>query len=299
MNEYVIYRNRQTGEMISEPLILPQVQYALARSRVAMFVCDRLLNTYSFCWLMGKWMDRVGSQKKIRAFVQKCDIDLDEVELPLDQYENLNAFFSRKLKAGARAFVTDPRVFCSPADGKVLVYPKLDRQTELPIKGSHVDIAHLMASRESAMPYCEGAALVIRLAPADYHRYHFSVEGIATDSTEISGRYYLVNPLALHVKPDLFAHNKRAVTYLETECFGRVMIMEVAGWAVGRIVQTFQPGVVGRGQEKGYFQFGGSTVVLLFEPGRIVFDEDLIRDTQAGIEVQVHTGSRLGVRAAS
>jgi phosphatidylserine decarboxylase len=244
-------------------------------------------------------MDLSGSRKKIRAFIKKYDIDLDEIELPLNQYKNLNAFFSRKLKPDARPFIADPHPFCSPADGKVLAYPKLDAQTRLPVKGSHVDIIDLLSSRESAIPYRDGAALVIRLAPSDYHRYHFPVAGIATASAQISGRYYLVNPIALDVKPDLFAHNKREITHLETEHFGRIMIMEVAGWGVGRIVQTYQPGSVKRGQEKGYFQFGGSTLVLLFEPGRIIFDDDLIRDTQSGIEVQVHTGSQLGVQTVS
>ena len=299
MTEQITYRNRKTGEMISEPLILPRVQYAVARSRIAIFFYNILLNTYPFCWLLGISMDLAGSRKKIRAFIKKYDINLNEIELPLHQYKNLNAFFSRKLKPDARPFIADPRIFCSPADGKVLAYPKLNAQTRLSIKGSHVDIAHLLSSKESALPYRNGAALVIRLAPADYHRYHFPVAGIATSSAKISGRYYLVNPIALDVKPDLFAHNKREVTYLETEHFGRIMIMEVAGWGVGRIVQTYQPGTVERGQEKGYFQFGGSTLVLLFEPGRIIFDNDLTRDTRAGIEVQVLTGSQLGVQAIS
>ena len=299
MTEQITYRNRKTDEMISEPLILPRVQYAVARSRIAIFIYNILLNTYPFCWLLGISMDLSRSRKKIRAFVQKYDINLDEIELPLDQYKNLNAFFSRKLKPDARPFIAAPRIFCSPADGKVLAYPKLNAQTRLPVKGSHVDIAHLLSSKKSAIPYRNGAALVIRLAPADYHRYHFPVAGIATASAEIPGRYYLVNPIALDVKPDLFAHNKREITYLETEHFGRIMIMEVAGWGVGRIVQTYHPGTVERGQEKGYFQIGGSTLVLLFEPGRIIFDDDLIRDTQAGIEVQVLTGSQLGVQAVS
>lgn len=297
MTEQVIYRDRKTGEMIAEPLILPRVQYALARSRVAMWIGDMLLNTYAFCWLMGKGMDWAGSRKNIRSFARKYGIDLDEVALPIDRYKNLNAFFARALKPGARPFATDPQVFCSPADGKVLAYPKLCERTRLPVKGAHVDIARLMASQTSATPYRNGAALAIRLAPADYHRFHFPVDGIATASTEISGRYYLVNPILLAAKPDLFAHNKRAITHLETARFGRVMIMEIAGWAVGRIVQTYRAGRVARGAEKGYFQFGGSTLVLLFEPGRIVFDEDLIRDTRAGIEVQVLAGSQIGVSA--
>ena len=297
MAPQVTYRDRQTGKMHSEPLYLPKVQYAIARSRIAMLFYNLLFNTFVACWLLGRWTDWAGSRKKIQKFVQEYTIDLDEVELPLDAYENLNAFFCRKLKKEARPFVTASDVFCSPVDGKVLVYGALDDQTRLPVKGAYVDIVALMASEEFARPYFGGAAMVIRLAPSDYHRYHFPVDGKATEAQEISGGYYLVNPIALDVKPDLFAHNKRMVTYLDTECFGRVMMMEVAGWAVGRMEQTYQPGLVTRGQEKGYFKFGGSTVVLLFEPGRIVFDNDLVSDTQAGIEVQVQTGTQLGMQA--
>ena len=108
MTKQITYRNRKTDEMISEPLILPRIQYAVARSRVAIFIYNIFLNTYPFCWLLGKWMDLSGSRKKIRAFVQKYDINLDEIELPLDQYKNLNAFFSRKLKPDARPFISRP-----------------------------------------------------------------------------------------------------------------------------------------------------------------------------------------------
>jgi phosphatidylserine decarboxylase len=297
MAKEIIYRDRRSGEMLSESLVLPKIQTRILGSRMGIFVGNMLLNTHFFCWMLGKWLDRAGSRKTIQKFIEKYDLNLDEVEHPVDAYPNLNAFFSRRLKAGARPFVDDEKVFCSPADGKVMVFPELDAATRMPVKGAYVDIVALMASEEAARSYRGGAAIVIRLAPYDYHRYHFPVEGMSTSTEEILGRYYLVNPIALEVMPDLFAHNKRMVTYLETEHFGRVMMMEVAGFAVGRIVQTFESGPVLRGQEKGYFQFGGSTLVLLFEPGRIVFDDDLVTDSKVGVEVQVQTGTQLGVEA--
>ena len=297
MAKEVMYRDRRSGQMLSEPLILHRTQVAVLGSRIGFFIGDMLLNTQFFSRLVGKWLDRAGSRKSVEKLIKKYDLNLDEIEHPVEAYPDFNAFFSRRLKTGMRPFVDDEKVFCSPAVGKVMVFPKLDAETRIPVKGAYVDIVALMASEESARPYWGGGAMVIRLAPYDYHRYHFPVEGISTLAEEILGRYYLVNPIALEVKPDLLAHNKRMVTYIETEHFGRVMIMEVAGFAIGRIVQTFEPGSVLRGQEKGYFQYGGSTLVLLFEPGQIIFDDDLVADSRAGVEVQVQTGTQLGVRA--
>lgn len=293
----IIYRNRQTDDMISEKMMAPKLQGLMAGSRLVWRLFDFFMNRSWCCWLYGKWQDRSASRKNIGLFVATHHIDVDEIELPLSQYTNFNAFFSRRLKSDARPFNLDPKVFCAPADGKVFVYAQLHERTLLPIKNAYVNIAELLASDFCAEPYHGGSALVVRLAPYDYHRFHFAESGMAEQAQEIDGRYYPVNPPALVHKPDLFAHNKRTITYLNTEQFGRIAYMEVAGYAVGRIVQCYESGGVIRGQEKGYFQFGGSTLVLLFEPGVILFDEDLIRDTKAGVEVQVQTGTQIGVEA--
>jgi len=288
------YHDRLTGKLIHERISNPKVQYWVARSKIVRNTLNALFNRQWYCHLYGKWVDRSASQKDVSKFATRFQIDLTEVEKPIQQYPTLNAFFSRKLKPGARPFVEDPSIFCSPADGKILVYPQLDERTQLPIKGSYVDISTLLASESEARSFHGGAACIVRLAPYDYHRFHFPVEGQAGPPKNIDGRYYLVNPLALSIKPDLFAHNKRAVTYIETEKFGRFAYIDVAGFAVGRIIQTHSPGPVRRGQEKGYFQFGGSTLVLLFEPDKIIFDQDLVQHTQAQIEVQVQTGTQIG-----
>lgn len=290
------YRDRKTNHMISEVLILPRLQILMMRSRLVRLFFNVLLNTRFFCWFVGKWQDRSASRQNIKTFVKKNRIDIDEIEFPLSQYENFNAFFSRRLKTGRRPFHPDLDVFCAPSDGKVLVYPQLQERTRLPIKGAYVDIVSLLVSETRAYPYHGGSALVVRLAPYDYHRFHFPVSGHAPRAETIAGYYDRVNPLALRFRPDLFAHNKRAVTFFETEQFGCVAYVEVAGFAVGRLIQTYEPGPVKRGQEKGYFQFGGSTLVLLFEPDVILFDEDLVQDTQQDIETQVQAGTRLGIR---
>jgi phosphatidylserine decarboxylase len=293
----VPYRNRQTGEILEDILILPGVQRWLSRYKLGRCLFDMLLNNTRFCEWFGKYQDLAASRKNIRKFVDRFQINLDELERPLDQYETFNAFFSRRLKPDVRPFVSDPNSFCSPADGKVLVYPHLDGASRMPIKGASVGLAGLLDSEAAAQPYSGGAALVVRLAPHDYHRFHFPVSGEAGPARSISGKYNLVNPIGLSVRPDLFCRNKRTATDLVSPVFGRMACLEIAGLAVGRIVQTYTPGPVVRSQEKGYFQYGGSTLVLLFEPNTIVFDSDLIQDSKTDLEVHVRTGEQIGRRA--
>lgn len=293
----VSYRNRETDEIVTEPLLYEAAQRWIYGRSAGLRVFDGVLNNRTFCRLYGGWQDLSWSRRKIPEFVDRYGIDIEEVELPPDHYRSFNAFFTRRLKPGARPFVPEPEVFCAPADGKVLVYSHLKEGTRIPVKGASVALASLLDSESAARPYHGGSALVIRLAPCDYHRFHFPDAGEAGPARTIPGKYYVVNPVGLAGVPDAFCRNKRAVTAFDSAHFGRIAYVEIGGFAVGSIVQTHTPGQVDRGREKGYFQYGGSTLVLLFEPGAIVFDEDLVRDSAEVLEVHVKTGSRIGKRA--
>jgi len=294
----VRYRDRRSGEIRVEKVPAEAVlrwfyEKPLGRLCCRLFFGNRLLS-----YLYGHRQNRSSSRSAIRPFVERFQIDLDEVEFPLDQYPTFNAFFARHLKPGARPFDADPAAFCSPADGKILVFPELTSGVEFPVKGASVTPSALLASAEAARSYDNGSALIVRLAPPDYHRFHFPDAGHANPARAIRGRFHSVNPIALHQVPDLFSLNQRAVAEIDTENFGRIAILEIGAFAVASIVQTYTPGPVQRGQEKGYFQFGGSTLVLLFEPGQVTFDPDLVRDSAAGLEVQVRTGARIGQKSA-
>ena len=297
--DQVTYKDRATGQVIAEPLLHDGYQRWIMTSGVGRALFNWILNNRLFCGIYGKLQDTKRSRGKILEFVSQYDIDPREAELELDEYETFNAFFTRRLKAGTRPFDPDPEAFCCPADGKVLVYPKLEADTRLPMKGCSISVSSLLASEADPEPYVDGAALVVRLAPYDYHRFHFPDGGVAEPAQEIRGRYHIVNPLGLATVPDAFIRNRRSVTALNSEHFGQVSYVEVAGFAVGTIVQTYAPGEVTRGQEKGYFRFGGSTLVMIFEAGRIRFDEDLVKDSDAGMEVQVRAGSRVGKKGGT
>jgi phosphatidylserine decarboxylase len=295
--DVVRYRNRQSGELIVERAPGLGLLHWLYCTRPG-GLCLRLLVRYQlFSDLYGWWQKRSFTRRNIRAFVERYGIDLAELELPLERYSNFNNFFTRRLKSEARPFATAPEVFCSPADGKVLVYPHLAKGALLPIKGGVISINALLGQITDLESYLGGAALVVRLAPYDYHRFHFTDDGEVTETRSLAGYYHSVNPLALEKMPEIFCLNKRSICQLHSPNFGRMTIVEVGALNVSSIVQTHAIGPVTRGQEKGYFQFGGSTVILLFGAASVVFDADLIADSATGLEVHVRTGERLGCHA--
>jgi phosphatidylserine decarboxylase len=289
------YRDRRSGRTITEPLSYAFFQRVFHSSFV-LRLFHLLLNNSFFCRLYGWMQARPGSGRKIFRFVRTYGINVEEIEFPLDRYRSFNAFFTRRLKPDARPFDLAPDTFSCPADGKVLAYQQLVDGARIPVKGASVPLQLLLDSEEEARPYLDGSALVVRLAPYDYHRFHFPDSGKTGPARVVAGRYFIVNPLGLARVPGVFWRNKRAITEFTSRQFGRIAYLEIGGFAVGSIVQTYRPGSVDRGQEKGYFQFGGSTLVLLFEPGMIAFDDDLVEDSRRGIEVHVRAGSGIGRR---
>lgn len=291
------HRDRRTGAIVEEPIFAESTLRWFYEHPLGRAVFDTVINRKWFCDLYGRRMDHPRSRARIAPFVAGFGIDLGEAERPLEAYTSFNDFFYRTLKPGARPYPSEPQVLGSPGDGKLLVYPRLELDTRLPIKGTACSPAALLASEAEAAAYAGGAAFVLRLAPPDYHRFHFVDDGLAEPTREVPGRYDSVNPIALARVPDLFCRNKRAVTPIETAHFGRMAYVEVGAITIGTIIQTFTPGQVARGQEKGYFRYGGSTIVVLFGPGRVAFDEDLVADAANGLEVRVRAGEPIG-RAA-
>lgn len=290
------YRDRLSGRIVTEKVLSEGALRWLYERPLGRVLFSLFLNNSVVSNVYGQWQNSPFSRPRIARFIQFFQLNLSEVELPVEQYRNFNAFFSRKLKPGARPFATDPNAACSPADGKILVYPTFDRRTWIPVKGNAVTIRSLLGSEDLAARFEGGSAVVIRLAPYDYHRFHFPDDGEAPGARLIRGEYHSVNPIALETVSDIFVRNKRAVTHFASAHFGLIAYVEVGAFAVSSIVQTYRPGAVARGQEKGFFQFGGSTLVLLYQPDAVVFDADLLRDSAAGLEVHVQTGSAIGRR---
>ena len=241
--------------------------------------------------IYGNIMDRTSSAKKINPFIEDFGIDMSVAQKK--EFNTFNDFFTRKLKEDARPVDTCSTFVVAPADGKILAYADVSN-TDFIIKGYRFDISSYLDNPELAQKYHDGALIIIRLAPADYHRFHFPISGNISSNKKVDGDYYSVNPFALRKKAEIFCLNKREYTILANPLFGGVVMAEVGATMVGSIIQTFKGTYAYRGEEKGYFKFGGSTVVLLFEKSKIHIDKDLLINTSKGYETAVKMGERIG-----
>jgi phosphatidylserine decarboxylase len=224
----------------------------------------------------------------------RLDIDPEEAELPLDAYPTLDAFFTRRLRAGARPIDPDPEHLISPADGRLLVYRDVGRET-FRVKRSVVSLPLLAGSEAAARPFVGGTVFVVRLAPGDYHRFHFPDSGSTPRATRLGSTLHSVHTIALDYGAPAF-RNRRDLTPFSSEHFGPLLLIEIGALFVGSIVQTCEPGRVRRGAEKGYFHFGGSTVVVVAAPGSLRPDEDLVASSAAGVETLVQMGTAIASR---
>lgn len=287
------YINRETGQVEAE------VIYGETELR---FLYGSAPGRWLRQWVTHPWFSTFNAIPKryfsgaraIAEFAQRYQVNVAEAEKSLDQYSSLDDFFCRKLKPGARSIADNSDALVSPADGRVLVYPHLQGQT-LTVKQQQVSVADLLGSATAAEEVNGGAAAVVRLAPKDYHRFHFPVAGQAGKARLLPGRLESVHPIALDAGAPSFA-NKRTVTRIETERFGPVYMVDVGALTVGTLVQTYRPGAVSKGQEKGYFRFGGSTVVVLWGRNGPRFDQDLIENSQAQMETLVKYGTQIACK---
>lgn len=243
-------------------------------------------------------MDRPASRARIAPFIQQFGVDESEFADPPESFRTFNEFFFRKLKPGARPIAGDVRTAVFPADGRHLGFPDVSRMEGIFVKGEVFSLGELLRDTELASRFQRGTMVLSRLCPVDYHRFHFPVGGLATEPRIINGWLYSVSPIALRRNIRIFTENKRALTRIESPEFGTVLMLEVGATNVGSFEYTFPPNSrVAKGGEKGYFKFGGSSTITLFEPGRIRLDADLIAQTAERRELYARMGEQLGVAA--
>lgn len=241
----------------------------------------------------GKAQDHRVSAVKIKRFVKKHNIDLTESEQ--DRFKTFNDFFTRKLKPCARVIDLTKCHLISPADGRIMAYDSIDINRLIQIKGITYRLEDLLDNLSLAEKYRDGVCMVIRLCPVDYHRYHFPFDCKIVSDVEIQGKYYSVNPMALEKINELYVQNKRRYQVLENDIFGDVLMMSVGATFVGSIIENYKVGDLGfRGHEKGYFKFGGSTIIMFFEKDKIIVDQDLLSNSKQGYETKIEMGEKIG-----
>lgn len=233
--------------------------------------------------------DDPASAAEIEKFVAFHQLDMSEVLLPMDQFKSFNEFFYRALKPDARpcSAPDNPRIIVSPADCRSVVFNRMDEATKIWVKGREFSIERLLGNAypEDAKRYTNGALGIFRLAPQDYHRFHIPVDGVMGVPKPIDGEYYTVNPMAIRSALDVYGENLRVVIPIDSVAHGRVMVICVGAMMVGSTVITRKAGEnVKRAEELGYFKFGGSTILCLFEEGAMKFDDDLVDNSNTALE---------------
>lgn len=254
-----------------------------------------LLSRFSFfSAFFGYWQKQPWTKKKIKPFIKAFEVDSSEFLEGVDQFNSFNDFFIRKLKSEARPMAQGNDVAIIPADGRYLFYPNIELADGFVVKGEKFNLETLLEDKKLAEHYVHGTMVIARLCPSDYHRFHFPCDCIPGESRIINGWLYSVNPVAVKKDIHIFTQNKRSICELETKNFGKILYIEVGATSVGSIHQTYTPFLpYAKGAEKGYFSFGGSSLILLFEPGAIKLEEDLIH-FPPHVEIRCLLGQPLG-----
>jgi phosphatidylserine decarboxylase len=257
-----------------------------------------------FSQVYGAFQDLPTSHRKVRPFIEKFNIPIDDYEPgsrpsldARDSYRTFNEFFIRKFKLGKRSFVVEPNRMPAFAEARYVGFEAVSEKQVYPVKGYYLKASDLIGNDQIAKIFEGGPLVIARLCPVDYHRYHYPDSGKILEHYRVPGAFDSVNPLALKFKNQIFIKNERQVTIIQTENFGRIAYIEVGAICVGKIVQSHswtKPFM--RGQEKGYFLFGGSTVVILGEKGAWKPSQDIITNTNKGIETYLQLGQEVALK---
>ncbi|MSS63788.1 phosphatidylserine decarboxylase [Velocimicrobium porci] len=267
---------------------------------------DRLLKIF-YSTILGRCMIRSLIQPKIselggaflntklsacfiKPFIKHTGIDLSQYEEK--DYKSYNEFFIRRIKEECRPIAMNPEKLISPCDGKLSVY-KIHSDLSFQIKHTWYKIESLLHSKRLAKLYQGGYACVFRLTVDDYHRYCYMDDGLKSKNFRIPGVFHTVNPIANDYYP-IYKENTREFCLLKSKNFGTILIMEVGALFVGRINNYDEKKTVKRGEEKGRFEFGGSTIVVLFQKDKVELDCDLLKNTKNGFETIVKMGETIG-----
>ena len=240
----------------------------------------------------GRRMNQASSQSKVLPFIDDYNmVEADFADTP-DSYTTFNDFFYRKLRPEARPIADSPIVF--PADGRHLGFPNIDQIDGFFVKGQSFDLDALIADKKLSKKFRGGTLVLSRLCPVDYHRYHFPVSGTPSATKLINGPLFSVSPIALARNLSYLWENKRTITRIETENIGTVLMMEIGATCVGSILQTYEANKETKiGQEKGYFAFGGSSTITIFEPNKVTLAQDLLENSSKQIETYALMGDSM------
>lgn len=294
-NTPIVYFNRLSGREETEKVLGEKHLKRLYSTFPGKIALHLLIKRALFSKMYGYQMNKPRSREKISDFITSYGVNEDDFVTPPGGYASFNDFFYRKLRTGARPIDPSPDIAVFPADARHLGFQDISKVEGIFIKGQTFDLPALLGSSELAEQYANGSLIISRLCPIDYHRFHFPVEGTPGETKIIPGPLASVSPFALRRRVSWLWTNKRTLTRLQSDRWGQVLLIDVGATCVGSITQTFTPSqVVQKGDEKGFFAFGGSTVITLFEPNKITLCDDLVEHSAHCRELYAHMGTPMG-----
>lgn len=291
------YCDRATGRLLTERVYADSFLYWSYNTRSGRWATRLFFKLKPFSRLYGWLHKQRWSRRKIRSFVERMRVDTSELTCSLEDFASFNDFFTREISLSKRRVALEPGTCIAPTDGKVLAYPEVEPDRTFRIKRSEFNLRELLMSESLAERYGGGSMVISRLCLADYHHFHFPDSGTPGKASVIPGKYYAGGPYSLFRLVPFYKENHRMLTLLHSDNFGRIAIVEIGAFTVGSIRQRYCPGArVLKGDHKGFFELGGSTVTLLFEKGAIKLDRDLCANTRNDIETYVRFGESIGRR---
>lgn len=279
--------NMMKNKMVNDNLFGLSFLY---KTKIGRMILKPLVKNRLISFLSGCFLSLRISKILIKPFVKRHNINMDDYEDK--NYTSFNDFFIRKIKKDKRIPSHDKNHLISPCDGMLSVYQISDKLI-FKVKNSFYNVHSLLRNDNYAKKFNNGVALIFRLTPSNYHRYVFIDDGVILDDYKIKGIFHSVNPIA-YENFKVFTENERNCTYLETKNFGYVMQVEIGALLVGKIKNVKKTGSFKKGEEKGYFMYGGSTVILLFEKDAVIIDKKYQKNTELGFELSVKQGKKIG-----
>ncbi len=292
------YFNRATQRIEDEIVYGGKFVELAYKNKIGFALTDFLFSKRWLSLLMGAFESSTLSSREIKPFIEAYKIKMSDFEET--SYSNFNDFFIRKFKPGIRNFDSDEKVFCAGAEARYLAFENIKADQRFTVKGFDINLSELLKNKEWGAEFEGGTFIVARLCPVDYHRFHFPTSGVLVQRYRVSGALHSVNPVVFEAEPKVFLRNEREVSLFETPRFGKVAMIEVGALGVGKIVQTATspihslPQKFDKGAEKGYFLFGGSTVIWLLQKGKLELSSDLRTNSLDGLETWIPLGSALG-----
>ena len=296
MRKIEVY-NRQTRSIEYEYIYKGGGLHFLYKTDLGKALTGSILNKRLISKLYGRAVKSRQSTSMIKKFIKHYNINLSEIKYPIDSFRCFNDFFIRELIDNARLVDMDADNLIAPADSRLLVFD-LKHRPALPVKGYWYSLKELIKDKNLAKGYSDGWCFIYRLSPSDYHRHCYIDNGYHDKIKRFRGVLHSVNPIALSSTRNLISKNYRELTVLNTDNFGIVLQLEVGALFVGKIIQRNRNAHrFLRGEEKGWFEFGGSTIIQIFKKESIIPEEDILEHSVNNIETLVRMGEKTGWKA--